>query len=378
MGLVSPLGYTVKENWISILNGKSNFSLYKINSGRKYEQFYVGKISDDSRNEIYSFMAEHVLREALQNAGLNNKKIEGKSVLIVGSSIGNTQYMFDSIKTGNSNANLKEIFPEYLGYWLAEKYLDRAYVLTVNSACSSSTYAIGKGYQLIKEGKADTVCILGIDAAISKIGLTSFAALGVLTPGDAMRPFDVRHDGFILSEGAGSIILENEKIVKQRSKKVYGEIIGFGLSSDAYHIVAPDPKGGGAKLAMQNALRDANISYNKIDYINCHGTGTKLNDESECNAMDSIFEDVKIFASSTKSLTGHLLGACGVAETIICCLALDNSIIPGTVNLNTPMRTKNISFLTVNHKEHIDIAMNNTFAFGGQNASLILKKGEIV
>lgn len=374
-GLVSPLGNTVKENWMSILDARSNFSPYKIDNGKKAEQYYVGKVSDNLRNQIYSDMAEKVLNEALQSAGLDSKNNESRTVLIVGSSIGNTEYMFDSVKNKQKDLDLKEVFPEYLGYWLVEKYLNKSYVLTVNSACSSSTYAIGKGYQLIKDGEADIAYILGIDTALSEIGLKSFAALGVLAPEEVMRPFDVRHDGFILSEGAGCIILESEKMVNKSSKKVYGEIIGFGSSCDAYHIVAPDPTGNGAKIAMQKALKDAKISCCKIDYINCHGTGTKLNDESECNAMSSVFEETKILASSTKSLTGHLLGACGVAETIICCLALNNDIIPGTANLSTPMKTESIEFLKKNRKVHIDIAMNNTFAFGGQNASLIIKRG---
>lgn len=373
MGMISPLGNSVEENWKCMLESKSKFTAYEIQRSKKEEAYYVGRVNIGDEKNRYSYMAETVLQQAIHDSETFPQDESDRNGLIIGSSIGNIEYLSQVIKNHCRSLNLNELYPEVLAYRLAKKYSINSIVSVVNSACSSSTHAIGKAYRLIKNGIIDSACIIGIDVVPSDLGVTSFAALGVLSAEEKMRPFDVRHNGFILSEGAGAIILQSDKVVKSLNKKNYGEIIGFGASCDAYHIVAPDPVGEGAKLAMKRALEDADINPVKIDYINCHGTGTKSNDDSEYSAMESVFSDT-VNAGSTKALTGHLLGACGIVETIFSSLSLKNNIMLGTANLSIPIKNGMIKINEKNEKRSMNVIMNNTFAFGGQNASLIIRK----
>jgi 3-oxoacyl-[acyl-carrier-protein] synthase II len=375
MGMISPLGDNVDLNWKNLLERKNHFVPYEIfmGKGRRKEEFYVGKVSCNSEKKKYSKLAEDVLIQAIHESGISPENNLGRTALIIGSSLGNSEYITKSITDEFGELDLDEILPEVLAHKLAEKYFVNTTVLVINSACSSSSNAIGKAYRLIKNNSIDCAYVIGIDAVLSDMGLASFAALGVLSASESMRPFDVHHNGFILSEGSGAVILQREDFIEQDHLSACTEIIGYGASCDAYHIVAPDLKGEGAALAMKMALKDADIPSTTIDYINCHGTGTKLNDESEYNAMELIFEH-RVHASSTKGMTGHLLGACGIAETIFSCLSIKHDLIPGTVNLMDPIKRSNINLLSEDLDTKVNIVMNNTFAFGGQNASLILKK----
>ncbi len=377
MGIVSPLGNSIDENWKHVLDKKNLFTPHSIQKGRnkKTDEYYIGKVDIGSEQNRYSTMAENALIQAMNASHICPDKMPGRYALVIGSSLGSSEYMFQSIKNRYNELNFEEIFPETLAHNLAEKYSVNSLVTVVNSACSSSTHAIGKAYRLIKNDLVDCVYVIGVDSGLSDIGLTSFGSLGVLSTERNMRPFDVRHNGFILSEGAGAVVLQREDFAHKYNLDSYGEIIGYGASCDAYHIVAPDPSGQGAVLAMKRAIEDAGIHPEDIDYINCHGTGTKLNDESEYIAMESVFSH-EIFASSTKSVTGHLLGACGIVETIFSCLALEHNLMPGTANLTDPIKKGLVRILDKDFKREIRIAMNNTFAFGGQNASLIIKKQE--
>lgn len=367
MGLFTPLGIGVDNNWKSLICRDNVFTPYKIKKSSKEDELYVGAIKCKNQDSKYSTMVKTVLSEALYDKELLYDKRLGRTALIFGSSLGNATYMNKLIKKRESDMNLCEILPEYLAYSLAEEYLIQSQILVMNAACSSSSYAIGKAYQLIKDDIADKAYVVGVDAAVSEMGLTSFSALGVLSQDPYMRPFDVKHNGFILSEGAGALVLQ------KNPQRAYAEIIGFGSSCDSYHIVAPDPEGKGAVLAMQKALEDAKITPEDIDYINCHGTGTRLNDIAEYEALQKVFSK-KVLASSTKAITGHLLGACGIVETIFSCLAINKKIVPGTANLECPIGKGNVILPKDDRKENISIVMNNTFAFGGQNASIILKK----
>lgn len=373
VGMISPLGNSVKENWKCIHENKSKFVAHKIQRGKKEEEYYVGRVNCYSEEYKYSYMAETVLQQAINDSGMYQEDENRNNALIIGSSLGNSEYISYVIRNHCCNLNLNELYSEALAYSLARKYSITSMVNVINSACSSSTHALGKAYCLIKSGLVDCAYVIGVDAALSDIGLTSFAALGVLSVENKMRPFDVRHNGFILSEGAGAIVLQSDKAINISNRKYYGEIVGYGASCDAHHIVAPDPNGRGAELAMKRALEDAGLNSGDIDYVNCHGTGTKLNDESEYKAMEAVFNQ-EVFAGSTKSLTGHLLGACGIVETIFSCLSLKENMILGTANLSVPIKNGIIRLIRNNEKRDLNVIMNNTFAFGGQNASLIIKK----
>lgn len=373
MGMVSPLGSGVDINWKHILERKNMFTPHSIQRRKKVEEFHVGRVDTKAEENKYGQIAEDALIQSIKDSNADAVKKPGRYALIVGSSIGNCEYMSQSVKNKYQDLILSESFPEVLAHELSDKYSVNSMVAVINSACSSSTHAIGKAYRLIKNNLIDCAYVIGVDAVLSDIGLTSFASLGVLSTEKYMRPFDVRHNGFILSEGAGALVLQSEDFLKKYHGHSYGEICGYGTSCDAYHIVAPDPSGRGATLAMEKALREADLHSGEIDYINCHGTGTKLNDESEYSAMEAIFKD-PVMASSTKGITGHLLGACGIIETIFSCLTLKNNLMPATANLVDPIKNGNIHILAENLKEEVKIVMNNTFAFGGQNASLIIKK----
>ena len=377
MGMISPLGDNVEQNWKNLIQRKNHFVPCQLlkGKGKRVEEFYVGKVSCSSEQKKYSRLAEDVLVQAIEDSGINHEGNPGRCALIIGSSIGNSEYISQNITDRYGRLQLDEILPEVLAHKLAEKYFENSMVMVINSACSSGSNAIGRAFRLIKNNRIDCACVIGIDSVLSDIGLASFSALGVLCSGDSMRPFDVHHNGFVLSEGSGAVILQREDFIEKSHLRVCTEIIGYGASCDAYHIVAPDTKGQGAALAMKKALKDAGIKSTEIDYINCHGTGTKLNDESEYNAMELIF-DHPVYASSTKAMTGHLLGACGVIETIFSCLSIRNYLIPGTVNLKDPIKNGCIQLISENLQTKLNVAMNNTFAFGGQNASLILKKWE--
>ncbi|MFR3729242.1 beta-ketoacyl-[acyl-carrier-protein] synthase family protein [Lacrimispora sp.] len=377
MGMISPLGDSVDENWNSLIQRKNHFVPYQLlkGKGKRVEEFYVGRVSCSSERRKYSKLAEDALVQAIQDSGIVPEENQGRCALIIGSSIGNSEYMSQNTNDRHGRLQLDEVLPEVLAHELAEKYGVNSIVIVINSACSSASNAIGKAYRLIKNNQIDCAYVIGIDSVLSDLGLASFSALGVLSSDEAMRPFDVHHNGFILSEGSGALVLQREDCIDISHLKACTEIIGYGASCDAFHIVAPDTKGQGAALSMKRALEDAGIKSTDVDYINCHGTGTKLNDESEYHAMELIFNH-PVYASSTKGMTGHLLGACGGVETIFSCLAIKNDLIPGTVNLKDPIKNNNILLLSENRKTKLKVVMNNTFAFGGQNASLLLKKWE--
>jgi 3-oxoacyl-(acyl-carrier-protein) synthase len=241
---------------------------------------------------------------------------------------------------------------------------------------------MGNAYRLIQDGEVVAMITGGSEAAVTTLGLASFCAARSLSsnneePQKASRPFDAKRDGFVMGEGAGILIFEELEHAKARGAKIYAEVVGFGSSGDAYHITAPAPEGEGATRAMKKALQDANITPDKIDYINAHGTSTELNDKNETLATKTVFGDhaYKVAISSTKSMTGHLLGAAGAIELVASAMAIQESIIPPTINMEEPDPICDLNY-TPNKavKKSVEYAMSNSFGFGGHNAVLILKK----
>lgn len=254
---------------------------------------------------------------------------------------------------------------------------------SVVTACSTGAHAIGDGARLIRHGDADVMIAGGAEAAICELGIAGFAACKALstgfseTPTKASRPYDKARDGFVMGEGAGALVLEEYEHAKARGAKIYAEVLGYGLSGDAYHITSPAPDGDGGFRAMNAALRDAGITANEIDYVNAHGTSTPLGDEIELGAVTRLLGDAasKVTMSSTKSSIGHLLGAAGAVEAIFCTLALRDQVAPPTLNLDNPSVETAIDLApNAAVKRRINVALSNSFGFGGTNASLVLRR----
>jgi len=255
--------------------------------------------------------------------------------------------------------------------------------ISIVTACASGAHSIGEGARLIQHGDADIMICGGSEGAIGRTGLAGFSAMKALstrndTPETASRPLDQTRDGFIMAEGAGVLVLEEYEHAVARGAKIYAEVAGYGMSGDAYHITAPAPGGEGGMRAMQAALRDAGLQPSDVDYINAHGTSTGLGDMGELMAVKTLFADMPVSMSSTKSMTGHLLGAAGAVEAIFCTLAIRDGIVPPTINLNDPEdEVGNFDLVpNVAKKRKVDVAISNSFGFGGTNASMILKKVE--
>lgn len=254
------------------------------------------------------------------------------------------------------------------------------------TACSSATHAIGEAYKTIKLGEEDVILAGGTEAAICEVGIAGFENMKALSSSEnknrASIPFDKERDGFVMGEGAGIIVLEELEHAKKRNAKIYGEIIGFGATTDAYHITSPCPDGECAAKAMRRAIKNAKISEKEIDYINAHGTSTHLNDSIETKAMKTVFnnkdKNTNVMISSTKGNTGHLLGAAGGVEAIICIKALEEQIVPPTINYKEKDEECDLDIVQNEpRKANINIAMSNSLGFGGHNGSLIFKKWDV-
>ena len=256
---------------------------------------------------------------------------------------------------------------------------------SVVTACASAANAIGEAMRTVQRDEADLVITGGSEAALTPIGLASFCALKGLStrnddPKHASRPFDKDRDGFLLSEGAGVVVIEELEFARKRGARIYAELVGYGASGDGHHITAPDPEGNGAVLAMRKALADAGMSPEQVDYVNTHGTSTELGDVAETTAIKKVFGDYArkgLMVSSTKSSTGHLLGASGGVELIACALAINDGVLPATINLDNPDEACDLDYIPLTPREKkIDVALSNSFGFGGHNACLMLKRFE--
>jgi 3-oxoacyl-[acyl-carrier-protein] synthase II len=250
------------------------------------------------------------------------------------------------------------------------------------SACSTATHAIGEAWKCIRYGEADVIACGGSEAAITRLGVGAFCAMRAMStrndePQRASRPFDAQRDGFVMSEGSGVIILEEAERAKKRGARIYGELAGYAATADAYHMTAPAPEGEGAARCMNLALKSAGMTVDQIDYINAHGTSTQLNDKFETAAIKTVFgaRAKKVAISSTKSMTGHLLGAAGAVETIICAKAMQDNIVPPTINYENPDPECDLDYVPITAREmKVDAILNNSFGFGGHNAAVVARR----
>lgn len=404
IGVVSPFGMGVKPFWEALKAGRSAVRrIQRINTDDIEAK--VGAEVLDFKPEPYIPLRESAQMdrfcqfgiwaagEALEDSGLD-LSIEDPYRIgsVLGSGIGGLEYYEEQAKIlhtrGARRVNpffIPKVIINMLSGWLGILRGIKGYSNGVVTACSTSLTAIGEAYLFIKADMADVMVAGGSEAAITRMGMAGFAAMKALStrfndqPEKASRPFDARRDGFVMGDGAGILILEELSHAERRNAKIYAEIVGYALTSDAYHITAPDPCGAGATAAIKNCLASAKIHPEEVEYINAHGTSTPYNDKSETLAIKQVFGDYayKIPVSSTKSMHGHLLGAAGAVESITTLLAMRDSIIPPTINQEFKDPDCDLDYVpNVARKKSISVAMNNSFAFGGHNAILLFKKYE--
>ena len=408
MGALTPLGKTAPETWENLKAGVSgagpithfDASKFKTQFACEVKDFKVTDYLDRKearKMDLYEQYALVAAMEAVKDCGWDLDTLDKDNVgVVLGVGIGGI-HTFEE-EAGNYAVNGAEMGPKYNPFFIPKMIADIASGeisikygfhgpnYTTTSACASSTNAFADAFNLIRLGKAKAMVTGGAEAAIWPAGVGGFNAMHALStrnddPQGASRPFSASRDGFVMGEGAACLILEELEHAKARGAKIYCEVAGCGMSADAYHITASHPEGLGAHLVMKRALEDAGMSPEDIDYINVHGTSTPVGDISEAKAITKLFGEhaYKLNISSTKSMTGHLLGAAGAVEAMACCLAVQNDIVPPTINHTEGDNDENIDYnlnFTFNkaQKRTVRAALSNTFGFGGHNACCIVKK----
>ena len=405
IGAVSPFGAGVDALWNNVKAGNSGIKKITIFDTTEHLVKISGEFSDFNpvdygidfkeakRMDRFTQFGIVASDEAIKDSGLNLSEIDPYSIgVMVSSAAGGFQVFekghLDMINKGVTKCPPFTI-PMLVQNMVAGRIAIRHGLKGVNkailSACASGTHSIGDAVRTIQNGDADIILAGATDAVICNLGIGAFTATRTLSrnndnPEKASRPYDKDRDGFVMGEGAGVLILEEYEAAKKRGAKIYAEVIGYGQSEDAYDMVAPDPEGAGAEMAMRKAIKDAGIMPEDIDYINAHGTATGLGDIAESLAIERIFgnkdKNKNLKVSSTKSMLGHMLGASGAVEAIICIKAMENGVVPPTINLDN--QDENVADLNyvpnVAQSGDINITMSNSFGFGGHNACIILKK----
>jgi 3-oxoacyl-[acyl-carrier-protein] synthase II len=404
IGALTPIGNTAAEFWHGLSNGVSgaapitrfDASLFKTQFACEIKNLDLEQFMDRKearKMDPFSQFAVVAVEEAMVDSGIDLEKIDkSRAGVIWGSGIGGLRTFQDEVTAFALGDGTPRFNPFFIPKMIADisagfisiKYGFRGPNFVTVSACASATNALIDAFTYIRLGKADIFISGGSEAAVTEAGIGGFNAMKALSqrndsPETASRPFDKNRDGFVLGEGAGALILEEYEHAKARGAKIYAELVGGGMTADAHHITAPHPEGLGASNVMKITLEDANLKPEDIDYINVHGTSTPLGDVGEIKAIQQVFGEhaYKLNISSTKSMTGHLLGAAGAIEAIACIFAMNNSLVPPTINHLTDDESFDPKLnLTFNkaQKREINYALSNTFGFGGHNCSVIFKK----
>ncbi|MBX0333116.1 beta-ketoacyl-ACP synthase II [Pontibacter sp. HSC-14F20] len=404
LGALTPLGNNVAEYWNGLANGVSGAAPITRFDASKFKTQFACEVKgydpekyfdrkEARKMDLFSQFAMVVADEAVQDANLVEGNFDPDRVGVIwGSGIGGLRTFQEECVNFANGDGTPRFNPFFIPKMIADisaghisiKYGFRGPNFVTVSACASATNAIIDSFNYIRLGMADVVVTGGSEAAVTEAGIGGFNALKALSerndsPETASRPFDKDRDGFVLGEGAGALILEEYEHAKARGAKIYAEVIGGGMSADAYHITAPHPEGMGALNVMKNVLRDANIKPEEVDYINVHGTSTPLGDISEVKAIQTVFGDhaYNLNISSTKSMTGHLLGAAGAIEAIAAIMSMKNSLVPPTINHFTDDENfdsgLNFTFNKAQERE-VKVALSNTFGFGGHNTSVLFRQ----
>jgi len=401
LGAVSPVGTGAEKMWAAIAAGQSGIGPITLFDCGEYDSRIAGEIKDldpleyIDRKELkrmdrfvqFAVVAAHL---AVRDSGLiidaNNDERTG---VLIGSGIGGT-WTWEANHRQLVEKGPHRVSPFFIPLMIGDMASGQVSIIfgakgpnsNIATACATGTHAIGEAAEIIKRGDAEAMIAGGAEAAVSPMSVAGFCAIRALStrnddPVHASRPFDAQRDGFVISEGSGVVILESLESAQRRGARIYGEVVGYGMSADAYHMTASHPGGDGAARAMLAAMKDAGLRPEEIDYINAHGTSTAINDKSETLAVKQAFGELayKVPVSSTKSMTGHLLGAAGGVEVIISLLAMKYGIIPPTINYEFPDPECDLDYVpNVARPKALTTVMSNSFGFGGHNATLILKK----
>lgn len=401
LGCVTPIGIGKESFWEALTKGvsgvdfitKFDTSDYPTKIAAEVKDFqpenYIDK-KEARKMDKFTQFAVAAAQLAIKDANINPEEIEAEKFgVILGSGIGGIE-TFEEQNQKLIDKGARRVSPFFIpmmitniGAGQVSMYFNaKGPNSTVVTACASSTNAVGEAFKVIERGDANVMITGGTEASITPLAIAGFCSMKAMStynedPKKASRPFDLNRDGFVMGEGAGILILEELEHALNRGATIYGEVVGYGMSADAYHITAPDPEGKGAARAMENALKDAGISYNDIDYINAHGTSTPYNDKFETIAIKKVFKEhaKELAISSTKSMTGHLLGAAGGVEGMACILAIYNDLVPPTINYETPDEECDLDYVPNEAREKVvNYALSNSFGFGGHNATIIFKK----
>ncbi|MBU0549815.1 MAG: beta-ketoacyl-ACP synthase II [Candidatus Omnitrophica bacterium] len=402
LGVISPVGNSIQPFWNSLIEGKSGIAEITTLDASEFDSKIAGEIKDfnpqkygisarDTRRmDKFVRYAIAASKQAIEDTGIDLDKANKDRIgVLIGSGIGSLQVVEREyaayLKGGPSRVSpflIPMLIVNEASGWVAMTFGFRGPNSCVATACASGSHAIGDAFKIIERGDADLMVAGGTESSITVMALAGFSSLRALScrnnqPQKASRPFDRERDGFVMAEGAGIIVLESLEHASKRKADIYAEIAGYGMSCDAYHITAPDPKGEGASLAIEAALRDAQLNPGDIDYINAHGTSTKLNDKIETMAIKKSFgaHAKKVMVSSTKSMVGHLLGAAGGVEFVVSCLTIKNNLVSPTINYEYPDPDCDLDYVpNTARKAEVRAAISNSLGFGGHNATLLVKK----
>jgi len=405
LGAITPLGKTLTETWEGLVNGKSGAGPITHFDASKFKTQFACEVKNFDPTQYfdrkearkldrYAQFALIAADEAIADSGMEIEKLDLNKVgVIFSSGIGGITTFQEEVENYDAERGprfnpffIPKMIADIASGHISMKYGFRGPNFAVVSACASSTNAIADAFNYIRLGKANAIVTGGAEASITSAGVGGFSSMNAIStrndsPETASRPFSASRDGFVMGEGAACLVLEEMEHALARGAKIYCEVAGAGMSADAYHLTATHPEGLGAKLVMRNALEDAEMNPEDIDYINVHGTSTPVGDISEVKAIKEVFGEhaKKLNISSTKSMTGHLLGATGALEAAACILAIKEGIVPPTINFAEGDEDPEIDY-TLNYtfnkaqKREINAALSNTFGFGGHNASMIVKK----
>lgn len=402
MGVVSALGQDLDTFWNNLTSGKSGICPvshfdtegFPTKVGGQVNDFEVTKYMDAKeakRNDRYTHFGLAASKLAVEDSGIDFETVDRDRVgVLVGSGIGGMetieQQARNLIEKGPRRVSafmIPALISNIASGVVAIEYGLKGPNFGVVSACATGSHAIGESVRIMQSGDADIMLAGGSESSITALAYAGFCSMKAMssnyndTPETASRPFDLNRDGFVMGEGAGVLVLETESSAKKRGAKIYAEVVGYGCTNDAYHITAPTPDGYGLSLAIRNCLKKAGVTPEQVDYINAHGTSTKYNDSTETSCIKNVFGEqaYKVPVSSTKSMTGHLLGAAGAVEAIACIKAINTGVVPPTMNYETPDPDCDLDYVPNEAREkNVDYALSNNLGFGGHNTSILFKK----
>jgi 3-oxoacyl-[acyl-carrier-protein] synthase II len=401
LGAITPLGLTVKETWEGLVAGRSGIGPVTQFDASSFPSRIAGEVKGFDPKQYINFkearrmarcsqLAIATAQEALADAGLSLPFADEERVgVLLGSTMGGLEQFEQGLRTlwGRGLSRVSPFaaasgVPNMPAHHISWAFQARGYNSTVSVACASGTQAVGEAAEVIRRGAADVIISGGVESMICEAAFAGFAAMRAIStrneePEKACRPFEAHRDGFVIAEGCALLILEGLEQALKRGAHIYAEILGYGCSSDAYHMAAPDPEGGGPVLAMRWALEDAGIGIADIDYINAHGPGTPAGDAAETRAIKTLFGEraYKVPTSSTKSMIGHALGGAGAIEAMACTLTIRDNVIHPTINYETPDPECDLDYVpNVARSTQVNITLSNSFGLGGQNACLVLSQ----